>query len=677
MLAGEPPFTGPTVQALNAKRLTGVVPSVRTVRPSVPDPIEQAIVRAMAPTPADRFATAAAFAQSLGSTGSNSIGSHTAAPVPEARWRRHIRTALAAGAALLLALVGGLIWTGDSSDRAASTDAGPPRIAVLPFENRGASEDEYFAESMTDEVRGKLANLPALKVIARTSSSEYKATRKRPGEIGRELGVQYLLTGTVRWDKGASGDRVRVSPELIEVRDASTRWQRSFDAPMTDVFAVQGKIAGEVARALDLVLGTGEREALTLRPTTNLGAYNAYMRGEEESRSLTRLEAVPLQRALRHYEEAVALDSTFAQAWLQITRVHARAYFQGFDPTPARLEAARRAAERVGALRPGSYEAHWARAESYAAARDNPRAAAETREALRLAPSHPDLLALTARYEARSGEWDNATEHLRQAALLDPRSGRVAEALAQHLTRLHRFREAKEVADRALALDPMNLDLRWAAAAARLGEGDAAGAYRIAREVPTGLDSTEHAVYFASSSLVWMLDERQRDLILRTGPGPFGDDRSSWGPAVATVYLMRGDTVRALAYVDSARTVQERLVRDDPDNPDQRQHLGRLLARLGRKVEARAQGEQGFALASATGDVNMIDYTRAGLAGIYVLIGDHDAGLAQLDTMLRGPSKMNPGRLREDFDYAPLRRDPRFERLLAAREVMAPVSRSD
>ena len=564
---------------------------------------------------------------------------------------------------------------GHSSERAATPDAGPPRIAVLPFENRGAPEDGYFAESMTDEVRGKLAGLPALKVIARTSSSEYKATNKPPGEIGRELGVQYLLTGTVRWAKGASGDRVRVSPELIEVSDASTRWQRSFDAPMTDVFAVQGQIAGEVAQALDLVLGTREREALTLRPTTNLAAYNAYMRGEEESRSLTRLEAVPLRRALRHYEEAVALDSTFAQAWLQITRVHAREYRWGTDPTPARLEAARRAAERVAALRPGSYEAHWARAEHYGAARDWRRAAAETREALRLAPTHPDLLTSMANYEARSGEWDAATEHLRQAALLDPRSSRVAEALAQHLIRLRRFREAREIADRALARDPLNLDLRWAAAAARLGEGDAAGAYRIAREVPEGLDSTEHAVSFGS--LVWMLDERQRDLILRTGPGPFGNDPTGWAPAVATVYLIRGDTVRARAYVDSGLTVQERVVRDDPYAPDQRQYLGRMLALLGRKAEARAQGEEAFALARASGDILTIDYIRESLAEIYVLIGDHDAALAQLDTLLRGPSRMNPGRLREDFDYAPLRRDPRFERLLARHEVMAPVTPSD
>ena len=184
-------------------------------------------------------------------------------------------------------------------------------------------------------------------------------------------------------------------------------------------------------------------------------------------------------------------------------------------------------------------------------------------------------------------------------------------------------------------------------------------------------------MYFGAVSLLWALDQKQRDLILRTGPGPFGNDTSTWSGAVAMAYLMRGDTARARAYVDSARMVQERLVRDDPDNPDQRQHLGRMLARLGRKAEARAHGEKALALALATGDVSITDYIRQGLTSIYVLTGDYDAALAQLDTILRRPSRLNPGRLREDFDFAPLRQDPRFERLLEAREVMAPVSPSD
>ena len=153
--------------------------------------------------------------------------------------------------------------------------AGPKRLAVLPFENLGRPEDGYFADGLTDEVRGKLTALPGLEVIARTSSGQYKQTTKTPQQIGQELGVDYLLTGTVRWDKEAGGpSRVRVSPELVQVSTASTKWQAPFDAPLTDVFQVQADVAARVAEALGLALGVGNASnspsALrrTWRPTT-------------------------------------------------------------------------------------------------------------------------------------------------------------------------------------------------------------------------------------------------------------------------------------------------------------------------------------------------------------------------------------------------------------------------
>ena len=191
-----------------------------------------------------------------------------------------------------------------------------------------------------------------------------------------------------------------------------------------------------------------------------------------------------------------------------------------------------------------------------------------------------------ATFEEHSGEWDSATDHLRQAALLDPRSPAVALALAGHLIYRRRFVEAREVADRARAMDPTNLDLQWLAAAARLGEGNRDEAYRVAREVPPGVDSIEHAISHASGSLDWILSERQQDLILRVGPAPFSHDTSTWAGAVGSIYLRRGDSARARAYFQMALTVQEHLVADEPSHLDQQQHLGRLLAFVGRKQEA-------------------------------------------------------------------------------------------
>ena len=154
---------------------------------------------------------------------------------------------------------------------------------MLPFENLGDSATEYFADGITDEVRGKLSQVSGLAVIARASSNEYRKTTKAPQEIARELGADYLLTATVRWEKAAGGpSRVRVSPELIRVEPGAaptTKWQQPFDASLTDVFQVQADIATKVASALNAALGDSARHELAAKPTANLAAYDAYLKG--------------------------------------------------------------------------------------------------------------------------------------------------------------------------------------------------------------------------------------------------------------------------------------------------------------------------------------------------------------------------------------------------------------
>jgi eukaryotic-like serine/threonine-protein kinase len=664
MLAGEPPFTGPTPQVVIARRLSGELPRVRALRPSVPEAVERMIQRALAPTAADRFPSAAQFAQALTSA---ALTVSTPVPgeglVPVSRGRPSL--ALTAAVLLLLAVVAAVLWTRSGRESVPTGGSGPIRLAVLPFDNRGAPEDEYFADGMTDEVRGKLSALPELKVVARTSSSEYKKTSKRPPEIGRELGVQYLLTATVRWVKGPGGDRVRVSPELIEVRDASTKWQESFDAAVTDVFGVQGQIAARVAQALDLVLGDPERKAITAAPTQNLAAYEAFARGEEIGGSLTEFDAVTLRRAREYYEQAVALDSTFVRAWLQLTRAHALQYEWGDDPTPARKEATRRAMERVAVLAPDGYEAHWARAVYADVMDDLPRAAAEVAAGLRLSPTNADLFRLAGEYEAAAGRWEASLDHLRQATLVDPRSVSALDALAGGLVRLRRLDEAVAVADRALAIDPTNRRSRFGAISARLAKGELDEARRVLRAAPPGPDTTALIAALGSLEYAWVLDDAQQRLVLGLPLAAFNNDRTTWGGTLAGIYRLRGDTVRSRAYADSALILQERLVRGDPTNADQAQHLAWLLAQVGRKAEAVREGERALALALDGKDQRLISYIRRQLARIYVDVGKPEEALEQLELMLGEHSYMTPGRLRIDPTFAPLRADPRFQRLVA------------
>jgi TolB-like protein len=161
--------------------------------------------------------------------------------------------------------------------------SGPKRLAVLPFENQGPPETDYFAEGMSDEVRGKLASLPGFAVVASTEPSQYKKTTKPMEQVARSFGVRYLVVGKVRWERASGEGRVRVVPELVEVEPSGVqmqKWRQPFDATLTDVFRLQTEIAENVARSLDVVLSAGQQKAFAEKPTQNLAAYDTFLRGE-------------------------------------------------------------------------------------------------------------------------------------------------------------------------------------------------------------------------------------------------------------------------------------------------------------------------------------------------------------------------------------------------------------
>ncbi len=232
---------------------------------------------------------------------------------------------------------------------------------MLPFENLGPADEDYFVDGITDEIRGRLTGLPALRVTSRSSSSQYRKTTKSPQELGQELGVQYLLTGTVRWDKSKDGaGRIKVSPELIVVSTGASKWQESFDASISDVFQVQADVAGRVAQALNVALTEPAKQQLAEKPTANLAAYDAYLRGRSyELRSRLNVEPQLLPIARDMYRQAIAADSGFALAWAGLADVSRFLYRRDPSDRESR-ELARRAAERAVALAPAAAETHLA-----------------------------------------------------------------------------------------------------------------------------------------------------------------------------------------------------------------------------------------------------------------------------------------------------------------------------
>src|SRR5512141_203694 len=558
---------------------------------NIPPALDQIVQHCLEKDRGNRFQSAKDIAFALSqASGPAAMTSGTPVKAP-----RNAGVLVALAALALLAFSGILLFR--LSKRSPTAPAGPKRIAVLPFENLGAPEDDYFADGIADAVRGKLTSLPGVEVIARGSSTPYRKTTKTQREIARELNAKYLLTATVRWEKSGGASRVQVSPELVEVKESgppASRWQQPFDAALTDVFQVQSEIATRVAQALGVALGAGEEKRLLEMPTRNLGAYDAFLRGEQTVKGI---EPSALRRRLGFYEQAVALDPGFALAWARLGATSAVLYGQS-TPSPALAERAREAATKARALAPNLPEAYLALGDYHATVRgDLNEALEQLSRGLRLAPAHPQLLAATADMEMSLGQWEASVDRFQKAVRLDPRSIRPLFGLASALANLRRFAEARDILDKGLALNPAGLSLIDSKVFTYLGEGDLAGARAVLRAAPKEVEPTALVAYLANyGDLVWALDESQRELLLRLTPSAFDDDRGAWGISLAQACALKGDAAGVRTYAEEARKTFDEQLSTAPQNAQRRVFLGLALAYLGRKEEAIREGTRAMAL---------------------------------------------------------------------------------
>ena len=432
------------------------------------------------------------------------------------------------------------------------------------------------------------------------------------------------------------------------------------------MFQVQADIASRVAQALGLALGAGERAQLSDKPTQNLAAYDAYLRGEEISSRLAVTDPVTLRRAAASYEEAVALDTAFALAWARLSEAHSLIYSGGV-PDPKEGEAARVAAERAIALAPNRPEGHSALGRYYRLVRtDYERALDAYAQGEQLAPANADLLRGTGLAEQALSRWEPALAHLRQAQTLDPRSASVADALAACLLWLRRYPEAMAASERALAVAPASLTVHEDRAMLSLAQGDLAGAQAVLRAVPKEIEPSTVVAYVANYwDLYWALDDGQQQLLVHLTPEPFDNNRAAWSIVLAGTYALRGDQLKARAYADSARAAFEEQLRATPNDAQLHALHGLALAYLGRKAEAVGEGQRALALRPITKDALQGSYDQHQLARIYLLVGEPEKALNELEPLLKIPYYLSPGWLKIDPTFAPLRGNPRFERLVA------------
>ena len=678
MLAGATPFDAPTPQATIARRFTEDPAPVRRQRASVPEHVERALQQALARTAADRFTTARAFADALSAApvAATTVATPVGLPAADrsvlARARRTpAYLALAVG---LLIGVGALFaWSrggsGDDADptaalRAGSAATGGLRIAVLPFENLGDTADAYFADGVTDAVRAKLAEIKGFEVIARGSSQEYKGGVKPPAQIAGELGVDYLLTGTVRWVKQADGtSRVQVRPELVEIGDgtARTRWGVPFNAPLTDVFEVQEQIAGQVSGALDVALGTPDRERLAERPTADLEAYNLFLQSEAVAGN----DPASLRRSIDLLERAIERDSSFGVAWARLAG--ARAVLTAVTLNVPPPETIREPLERAMALAPD--DPFTFRSRMVVAAnldKDVPAAIAIGDEALRRYPNDPNILRLLGNLRTLQTDYDAAIPILERAAVLDPRNPAIIRALGVALLYSGQYRAARESFGQALALRPTIANavsniLTW------MAEGDLEGTRRAlnATDLPDGRETfLAHMAMFGDN--YWLLDAAQQDTVMRLGVDFYDGDEGSRALVIAQILHVRGDTAGARREAARAARDFERNAKENPD-PQLLALAGLAHQYAGHGADAdRWLARARERVADTTLDSETRSYAFELTARASMMRGDREAALTAIEKWVtlvpaaRGRARIMPV-------FAPLRTDPRFQRLTAPR----------
>jgi serine/threonine-protein kinase len=563
------------------------------------------------------------------------------------------------GAIVLWAALAAVAGSRRSADAPAGSSA--THVAVLPFQNQGDAANNYIVDGITDEIRGKLARINGLAVIASGSSSQFRASSLAPTAIAQQLGADYLLQGRVRWARGsAGGDRVQVVSELVNGKTGSTAWQQSFEADLTDVFEVQAQIAARVAGALGTQIGAQESAALSRRPTTSQAAWSAYLRGK----AVTSVDPVSQRQAAAQFEQAVAMDSTFVEAWGNLSFALSRVFFNGSRESAVGARAGE-AYRRAIALDSNNAIGHAAAAAYFTnVLRDPVKADEALNTAIQLAPNDPAVLLAAGRADVARGRYEVGIRRLERARELDPRSLAVMNDLLRSYVMSRRFREAVDVGEAALALAPNDPGSYEWSVIAQVAQGDLPAAQAVVRRAFTnGVTPPAIAAYFAGFfEMAWATDPPTQALVFRLAPAAFDGDRGWWGISLATANWLRGRRDLARAYADSGLATLAQQMNDARRDPSTVSLHGLALAYMGRNAEALAEAREVLAAYTGAPSVNS-EYDRLQVIRIFLATGQTDAALEQLSMLLKNSFYITPAWLRLDPTFASLKGNPKFEEM--------------
>ncbi len=673
MITGMRPFKGDYEQAIIYSILNEDPEPPTALRTGIPMELERIILKCLRKDPKDRYQGVGDLITDLRQIRGAPV---SATSVPAATGRGWTRWSWLGVVVVLAALAAVFLPPYLKSPETSSTDD-RKMLVVLPFENLGTPDDEYFANGITDAITARLAGLQGLGVISRQSAMQYKNTAKNIRQIGEDLGVDFVLEGTVQRERpGDPASRVRVIPQLIRVSDDIHLWASTYDEDLTEVFRVQSDIAEQVAIELDVTLLEPERRALESRPTDNLQAYEYYLQGNEYS--LRRLDLEDARTALQMYEEAVALDPGFAEAWAGLSRALVWLFRMGDrrDALPE-AESAANEALRLNRDLPETqiavgYLYYYGHHDLNTALRHFTSAQARR-------PSDVEATEAIAYILRRQGQWDRALRQLQHAARLDPAKNVIYDELSYTCYFMRKYSESLRYVERSIELIPdlagpyFQKMLIHVARNGDIEEAEQTLAEALGRVAAEDFMNYVVATGFAPESRIlpavrtYILNSASLEIMENVTDA---DTAYFWMSRGSALHYS-GQEQQALLFFDSARVILEREIehlRGPMESTAYYSYVASALAEtyaaLGRKEEAIRLAKEAVDHLPASRDaVDGAEFVRL-LAETYATVGEPDKAIDQLEYLLSVPSSVSVSLLNVDPVWDPLRGNPRFERLI-------------
>ncbi|MFC1794482.1 protein kinase [Planctomycetota bacterium] len=661
MLTGKVPFEGETVSDTLANVLQAE-PDWQKLPQNTPADIRSLLSRCLKKDPRHRLRDIGDASIEINET----LSLLATAPRVSASLKLR-RTAMIIGAAIIIVLTAIVVrFIPKEPTLPASKEI---RLVVLPFENIGSPEDDYFSDGITDEIMTRLVGIHGLSVISRQSAIQYKNREKNTIQIAKKLGVDYILGGTVQCAQATEPNRpVRIRSQLIRTSDDTHIWAQTYDNDMSQIFQVQSNVAEQVAQALNITLLEPERRALASAPTQNTEAYDYYLRGNEYYHR-SRVEN-DFRIAIQMYEKAVELDQTFALAYARLSGVHTDIYWEYYDRSEERLIIAKKTVDKAFLLNPNLPEVRLALGQYYYHGQLNyDRALEQFAIARKVQPNNSELLGWIGYVQRRQGKFQQALANIKKAYELNPLSNVLAFDVAQTFMLLRKYHEAEHYYDCAISLRPdfpepyswkARLYLRW--------QGDARKARTVALEALQNTKAAESSYVVNLLVTLDVFDGNYQGALDRLTLQ--SEELRSQGNSVsnalryARIYKYMNEKELAKKYFNDARDVLESKIQERPKDAAFRSLLGIAYAGLGHKEEAIREGKLGIELLPITKDAWSGLNRVTAMAHIYVMVGEYEEAIYQLKHLLEIPSEMSIPLLQLDPAWDPLRNHPHFKKLL-------------